>query len=60
MWWVWIIVAAAVAGAVMLALFAVALWRKARTVLDALGELGGHLDTALTLVDGVGAPPRTS
>ena len=60
MWWVWIIVAAAVVGAAMLAVFAIVLWRKAMAVLDALGRLGGQLDTALTLVDGVGAPPRTS
>lgn len=60
MWWVWIIVAAAVVGAVMLVAFAIVLWRKAMAVVDALGQLGGQLDTALTLVDGVGAPPRTS
>ena len=59
MWWVWIIVGAAVAGVVMLVLFAVALWRKALAVLDALGELGSQVDAALALVDGVGAPPRT-
>ncbi len=59
MWWVWIIVGAAVAGLVMLVLFAITLWRKAVTVLDALGEVGGHLDTALALVERVGTPSRT-
>lgn len=44
MWWVWIFVAAAVAGAVMLAVFGITLWRKARALLDALGELGAQLD----------------
>jgi len=59
-WWVWIIVGAAVAGLVMLVLFGIVLWRKARRVVDALGVLGGRLDTALALVDGVGAPRQTS
>lgn len=60
MWWVWIIVAAALAGVVMLVAFAIVLWRKAMAVLGALGGLSGQLDTALRLVDGVGSPPRTS
>lgn len=60
MWWVWIIVAASVAGAAMLVVFAITLWRKALVVLDALGELGAHLDSALSLVEGVGVPPRSS
>lgn len=60
MWWVWIIVATAVAGAGMLVVFAITLWRKARAVFDALGDLGGQLDTALSLVDGVGVSPKTS
>lgn len=51
MLWVWIIVAAAVGGLVMLALFAVWLWRKALVLGGALSDLGGQLDSALDLLD---------
>ena len=59
MWWVWIIVAAALGGLVMVVAFGVVLWRKFLAVLDALDALGGHVDTALALVDGLGPPTTT-
>lgn len=55
MLWVWVIVAAAVAGLAMLCAFAVVLWRKTRLVLDELAAVGRHLDAALEAVDRIGA-----
>lgn len=58
MLWVWVVVATAVAGLVMLALFAVWLWRKARVLFAELGVLGGHATTISDLVGLIGATPE--
>ncbi|MFT3875140.1 MAG: hypothetical protein QM708_01730 [Propioniciclava sp.] len=58
MLWVWIIVAAAVGGLVMLAFFAVWLWRKLRALGTALADLGRQLEGALALLDMVELEPR--
>ena len=57
MLWVWIVVAAAVGGLVMLALFAVWLWRKALVLGGALSDLGGQLASALELIDALDFEP---
>lgn len=56
--WVWIIVIAAVGGLVMLALFALWLWRKVRALGSALADLGRQLESALTLLDELEFEPR--
>ncbi|MDN5570244.1 MAG: hypothetical protein L0G22_03120 [Propionibacteriaceae bacterium] len=55
--WVWVIVAAAVGGAVMLAWFAVWLWRKTLVLLGALGALGDQAGALFDILDGFGSPP---
>lgn len=57
MLWVWIIVATAVGGLVMLALFAAWLWRKTLALGGALSNLGRQLESALELLDGLDSEP---
>lgn len=53
--WVWVMVATAVGGLVMLAWFARWLWHKAGVLMDELGRLAEVADDAFALVDGVDA-----
>ncbi len=51
MLWVWVIAGAAVAGLVMLAAFAVWLWRKVVGVFGELETVASRLDGAFALLD---------
>lgn len=53
--WVWVIVAAAVGGLVMVVAFAVTLWRKTLVLLRELGTLGDQLGDLADIVGGIGA-----
>lgn len=55
--WVWVVVAAAVGGLVMLAVFAVVLWRKAKALFHEVGELGRLAEGFGALADGVDSLP---
>lgn len=58
--WVGVFAGIAVAGLVMVALFAVWLWRLARLLLDEVGVLLERADTLLGLVDQIGRPEPPS
>ena len=51
MLWVWVIVGAAVAGLVMLAAFAVWLWRKGVRLFGELETVASRVESAFALLD---------